>query len=156
MGQRVIRIVSYNKEQNLNKWQSRRMQRSSREGSDVSQNPNFSHHHSQAKMNGLTPFVQAYNPSTTFNKNNVNNNLNDFHDYLLKKAFEKNNKPLLATGHVKSLQNLLNRARFDVVPKPIALLKNIGLFNSQDKTLLHCHNCIYHCKEFKFKLESGR
>lgn len=41
-----------------------------------------------------------------------------------KNAFEKK-KPLLVTRQAKSSQNLLIRARFDVVPKPIAPSKNI-------------------------------
>ena len=41
-------------------------------------------------MNRMTPFVQAYNPYTKFGKNIMNNSLNDFHDYSLKKAFKKN------------------------------------------------------------------
>ena len=41
-------------------------------------------------MNRLTIyFVQTNNPNTNFNKNNINNSLNDFQDNQLKKAFEK-------------------------------------------------------------------
>ena len=59
------------------------------------------------------------NPNIKFKKNIINNSLNDFHGNSLKKAFEKK-KSLLATIQAKSLQNVLIRARFDVVSKPIA------------------------------------
>ena len=95
---------------------------------------------SQNESTDYITFVQTYNPNTKFNKNIINNSLNDFHDNSLKKAFVKK-KPLLATKQGKSLQNLLIRTRFVVVPKPIAPTKNVGLCNCQDKRcLLHCHN----------------
>ena len=50
-------------------------------------------------------FVQNHNRGTKFNKNSINNRLNDFHDNSLEKEF-KNKKPLLQTRHAKSLQNL--------------------------------------------------
>ena len=53
--------------------------------------------------------------------------LNNFHDNLLKNAFE-NKKPLLATRQAKYLRNLFIRAQIDVVLKPIVPPKNIGLY----------------------------
>ena len=52
--------------------------------------------------------------------------LNNFHDNLLKNAFE-NKKPLVATRQAKYLRNLFIRAQIDVFLKPIAPPKNIGL-----------------------------
>ena len=102
---------------------------------------------SQNESTDYITFVQAYNPNSKFNKNIINNSLNDFRDNSLKKAIEKK-KPLLATRQAKCLQNLV-RAQFYVVPKPIAPPKNIGLYNCQDeRCLLHCHNYSNPCKEF--------
>ena len=44
-------------------------------------------------------------------------------------------KALLATRQAKSLQNLLVRERFDVVPERMAAPKNIGLYNFEHKRL---------------------
>ena len=66
-------------------------------------------------------------------------------------------KSLLTTRKAKSLQNPLFRAGFDIVPKPISASKGIRLYNGQDeRCFLHCCNYINTCKEFIFKLKSGR
>lgn len=111
---------------------------------------------SQNESNDYITFVQTYNPNLKFNKNIINNSSNIFLDNSLRKAFE-NKRPLLATRQAKSLQNLLIIGRFDVVPKPVALPKNVGLYNCQDKScLLQYKNYIKHCKECKFRCKSGR
>ena len=80
----------------------------------------------------------------------------NFPDDYLKKTFI-NKRPLIATRQAKSLQNLLIIGRFDVVPKPVALPKNVGFYNCQDKScLLQYKNYIKHCKECKFRCKSGR
>ena len=82
--------------------------------------------------------------------------MNDFHYNSLKKALEKK-KSLLTTRKAKSLQSPLYRAVFDIVSKPISASKGIRLYNRQDKRcFLHCCNYINPCKEFIFKLKSGR
>ena len=142
LGQRIIRIVSENKKQHLNKLKSCLTQHGHpEEVLDYTMTKLFSpSFRSQNESTDYITFVQTYNPNTKFNKNIINNSLNDFHDNSLKKAFVKK-KPLLATKQGKSLQNLLIRTRFVVVPKPIVPTKNVGLCNCQDKRcLLHCHN----------------
>ena len=126
LGQRIIRIVSENKEQYLNKLKSCVIQCGHpEEVLDYTMiklfSPSFK---DQNESTDYITFVQPYNPNTKFNKNIINNILNDFHDNLLKKAFRKK-KPLLATRQAKSLQNLVIRARIDAVPKRIAPPKNI-------------------------------
>ena len=72
---------------------------------------------SQNELADYTDFVQTYNPDNKFNKNIINNSLNDFHDNSLKNAFQ-GKKPLLGTSHAKLLQNLLFRTRFGLVSTP--------------------------------------
>ena len=80
------------------------------------------------------------------------NKYNSPDDYLKKPFINK--RLLIVTRQAKSLQNLLIIGRFDVVPKPVALPKNVGLYNGQDKScLLQCKNYIKHCK---FRCKSGR
>ena len=74
---------------------------------------------SQNELADYTDFVQTYNPDNKFNKNIINNSLNDFHNNSLKNAFQ-GKKPLLATSHAKLLQNLLFRTRFGLVSTPRA------------------------------------
>ena len=52
LGQRIIRIVSENKEQHFNKLKSCLTRCGHPE--EITQSPNFSHHHSKVKMNRLT------------------------------------------------------------------------------------------------------
>ena len=158
LGQKIIQIASENNEQHLNELKSCLIHCGHpEEVLDYTMTKVFSSSFkSQNESTDYITFVQTYNPNTKFNKNIINNTLNDFHDNLLKKAFEKK-KPLLANKQAKSFQNFLIEGRFDVVPKPIAPQKYIELYNSQDKRcLLHCHNYINPYKEFKFKLKSGR
>ena len=79
-------------------------------------------------MTDYITFAQTYNPTTKFNKNTTNNSLNVFHGNSMKMTFVKKRgkKPLLATRPSKSSQNLLIKARFDIIPKPIAPSENIG------------------------------
>ena len=128
MRPRIIRILSENKEQDLNKLKSCLIQLGHPEKViDYRMTKLFSpSFKSQNKSTDYINFVQTCNPNTRFNKNIINNSLNDFHDNLLEKALEKK-KPLLATKQAKSLENLFIRALFDVVPKPIAPLKHFGL-----------------------------
>ena len=70
-------------------------------------------------MTGYTDFA--------YNKNIINNSLNDFHDNSLKNAFQ-NKKSVLATGYAKLLQDLVIKTRFYLVPKRTALPKNIVIF----------------------------
>ena len=111
------------------------------------QGPNFSHHHSKVKMNRLTMLILFRFTILTLSLRKILiNSLNDFCHNSLENAFETK-KRLLATRKMKSLKNPLFRARFDVVPKPIASPKNIGLHNCQDqRCLLHCHSYINPCK----------
>lgn len=79
-----------------------------------------------------------------------------FKNLLFKKAF-MNKRPLLATRQVKNVRNILIRAQFNVVLKPITPSKNIEPYNWQDnRCLLHCSNYIKPFKNFKFKLKSDR
>ena len=89
----------------------------------------------QNESSDCITFVQTCNPNTRFNKRIINNSLNDLHDNSLKKAFENKNS-LLATRQAKNVENLFIRARFGVVPKPIAPQKIVGLYNYQDKRCL--------------------
>ena len=73
-------------------------------------------------------YVPNYNAKTKFDKSIINNSLNDFYENSLKTAFV-NKSQLPATRQAKSLQSLLTRARFNVVPKPIASPKNVELYN---------------------------
>ena len=150
MGQRIIYTVSEKKEQHLTKLKSCLIQWGQPE--DVLDgtmtkpfSPSFK---SQTELTDYIDFV--------YNKNIINNSLNDFHDNSLKNVFQ-NKKPLLATCHAKLLQNVLIRTRFGLVSTPRASPKNTGLYNCQDKRCrLHYRNYVTTCKEFKFKLKSGR
>ena len=130
LGQRIIGIVSGNKEQHLNKFKSCLIQPGhSEEVLDYTMIKLFSRSFkSQNESSDYITFVQTCNPNTKFKKNITNSSLNSFHNHSLKNAFEKK-KPLLATRQAKSSENLLIGARFDIVPKPIAPSKNIkGVF----------------------------
>ena len=125
LGQRIIYVVSENKEQHLKKMKSSLKQYGHpEEVLDYTLtkllSPSF-----KFKIESIT-FVQTYNPNRKFNKNIINNSSNIFLDNSLRKAFE-NKRPLLATRQAKSLQNLFITARYDVVAKPIALPKNLDL-----------------------------
>ena len=68
-----------------------------------------------------------------------------------------NKRPLLATRQVKNVRNILIRAQFNAVLKPITPSKNIEPYNCQDnRCLLNCNNYIKSIKNFKFKLKSDR
>ena len=119
LGQRIIQIVSENKEQHLSKLKSYLIQRGHPEEvlvytMTILFSPSFK---CQNKSSDYITFVQTYNHNTKFNKTIINDSLNDIQDNSLKKAFEMK-KPLLATRKANSLQNLLITARFPVVPKP--------------------------------------
>ena len=83
---------------------------------------------SQNELTDYIDFVQTYNANNKFNKNIINNSLNDFRNNSLKNAFQNKN-PLLATSHAKPLENLLIRIRFDLVSTLRASPKSIELYN---------------------------
>ena len=104
----------------------------------------------------IVTFIHTYNPNVKFNKNIINESLNNFSDRSLKDTF-LDKKPLVATRQGKNLQTLLTKARFDLVQRPTLSVRNNGLYTCQDnRCLLHKNNYIVPCTEFKFKLKSGR
>ena len=107
--QRIICLVSENKEQYLNKLRSYIIQHGlPKEVQYYTIIKLFSPSwQSQDESTDYIAVVQTYNPSTRFNKN-INNILNNFYNNSLKNAFG-NKKPLLGTRQVKSLQNILVR-----------------------------------------------
>ena len=130
LGQKIIGIVSGNKEQHLNKFRYCLIQPGHpEEVLDYTMIKLFSRSFkNQNESSDYITFVQTCNPNTKFKKNITNSSLNGFHNNSLKNALEKK-KPLLETRQAKSSENLLIGARFDVVPKPIAPSKNIkGVF----------------------------
>ena len=108
--QRIIYLVSKNKEQYLNKLGSYLIQHGlPTEVRYYTIIKLFSAPcQSQGESTDYIAFFQTYNPNTRFNKN-INDILNNFYNNSLKNAFE-NKKPLLATRQVKSLQNILIRS----------------------------------------------
>ena len=92
LGQRIIRIVSENKEQHVNKLKSCLIQLGNPEKVlDYTMTKPFSpSFKSQDESTVHINFVQTYNPNSKFNKSIVNNSLNGFHNNSLKRAFKMN------------------------------------------------------------------
>ena len=156
--QRIICIASDNKETYLNKLKSCLIQRGHpEEVLNFTMSKLFSPTvKNQDESIDIVTFIHTYNPNVKFNKNIINESLNNFSDRSLKDTF-LNKKPLVATRQGKNLQTLLTKARFDLVQRPTLSVRNNGLYTCQDnRCLLHKNNYIIPCTEFKFKLKSGR
>ena len=110
LGQRIIRIVSDNKETYLNKLKSCLIQRGHpEEVLNFTMSKLFSPTvKNQDESIDIVTFIHTYNPNVKFNKNIINERLNNFSDRSLKDTF-LNKKPLVATRQGKNLQTLLTK-----------------------------------------------